>query len=159
MGLYKRNKVWWIAISHQGKQIRRPTGTANRKLAEAILAKVTVNIIEGRFFEVLEEKTRTFDEMMEQYLRKHVIKLASKESYRYYVKNLRSFFGPLTLAEITPKRIVKYKDARYEKGVTPATINRELACMKAAFNIAIREWEWCRDNPVSKVSMEKENNR
>ena len=30
--------------------------------------------------------------------------------------------------------------------------------MKAAFNVAIREWEWCRDNPVQRVSMGKVNN-
>jgi len=63
------------------------------------------------------------------------------------------------LAEITPKRIVAYKTKRYGDGVVSATINRELAIMKAAYNLAIREWEWCRDNPVCKVSMEKENNQ
>ncbi len=30
--------------------------------------------------------------------------------------------------------------------------------MKNAFNLAIREWAWCRDNPVRRVSMEKEQN-
>jgi len=28
--------------------------------------------------------------------------------------------------------------------------------MKHAFSLAIKEWEWVRDNPVRKVSMEKE---
>ncbi|MCG3774544.1 MAG: hypothetical protein JW395_1367 [Nitrospira sp.] len=27
-----------------------------------------------------------------------------------------------------------------------------------AFNLARREWEWCTDNPVCRVSMEKEHN-
>jgi integrase len=31
--------------------------------------------------------------------------------------------------------------------------------MKTAFNLAVREWEWCRENPVSRVSMERENNQ
>jgi len=159
MGLYKRGKVWWMAISHQGKQIRCPTGTANRKLAEAILAKVTVKIVEGHFFDTLEEKDRTFNEMMDRYQSEYVVKKASHRSYRSYIKNLVPFFGGYTLAEITPKRIVAYKAKRYSDDVAPATINRELAVMKAAYNLAIREWEWCRDNPVSRVSMEKENNR
>ena len=30
--------------------------------------------------------------------------------------------------------------------------------MKKAFNLARRKWEWCTDNPVFRVSMEKENN-
>ncbi len=31
--------------------------------------------------------------------------------------------------------------------------------MKKAFNLAIKEWEWINQNPVSKVSMEKEDNK
>lgn len=46
----------------------------------------------------------------------------------------------------------------YTDGVKPATINRELATLKKAFNLARREWEWCTDNPVCRVSMERENN-
>ena len=53
------------------------------------------------------------------------------------------------MAEITPKRIVEYKARRYAAGLKPASINRELASLKKAFNLAVREWEWCRENPVS----------
>jgi integrase len=63
------------------------------------------------------------------------------------------------LAEITPKLIADYKARRYAAGLKPASINRELASLKKAFNLAVREWEWCRENPVSKVSMERENNQ
>lgn len=159
MGLFKRNRVWWMAITHQGKQIRRSTGTSDKKMAEAILAKVKVKIIEGRFFDTLEEKERTFTELMERYMREHLVSKASQSSYRSFKKNLISFFGRYTLFEITPKRIVEYKAKRYADKVAPSTINRELTVMKAAFNLAIKEWEWCKDNPASKVSMEKENNK
>lgn len=159
MGLYKRDKVWWMTFIYQGKQFRESTGTSDRRLAEAILAKIRVKIIEGRYFDTLEEKERTFAEMMERYLKEHVVKLASQRSYRGYIKNLNLFFSDYTLDRITPKLIVKYKAKRYSEGVKPATINRELATMKNAFNLAIKEWEWCRENPVSRVSMEKENNK
>jgi integrase len=75
------------------------------------------------------------------------------------MNNLRAFFGDRTLADITPKLIVAYKNKRYEDGKAPATINRELANLKKAFNLALREWEWCHQNPVTRVSMEKENNK
>ncbi|MCS6329506.1 MAG: site-specific integrase, partial [Nitrospira sp.] len=57
-----------------------------------------------------------------------------------------------------PKEIAAYKWKRQQAGAAPATIVKELALMKTAFNIAIREWEWCRDNPVCRVSMGKVNN-
>lgn len=31
--------------------------------------------------------------------------------------------------------------------------------MKKAFNLAVKEWEWIKENPVAKVSMEEENNK
>ena len=37
MGLYKRGQVWWMRFSYRGKQIRRPTETGEKKLAERIM--------------------------------------------------------------------------------------------------------------------------
>lgn len=62
-------------------------------------------------------------------------------------------------AHITPKHIVEYKSSRSMVGVKPATINREMTCLKKAFNLEKREWEWCRENPVSRVSLEKGANK
>jgi integrase len=33
-------------------------------------------------------------------------------------------------------------------------VNKELQLVRHAFNIAMREWEWCRENPMHRVSME-----
>jgi len=159
MGLYKRHQVWWMSVMYQGRQVRRSTGTTDRRLAKAILAKVRVQIVEGRFFERQEEQSRTFEELMERYLTEHAARKAQPRHYRSYAKHLTAFFGGYTLAEITPNVIVDYKNRRYAAGLKPASINRELATLKKAFNLAVKEWEWCRDNPVSRVSMEREHNQ
>jgi hypothetical protein len=39
---------------------------------------------------------------------------------------------------------------RKEEGAAPATINRELAMLSKAFSLAVKEWEWLKDNPVPK---------
>lgn len=172
--------MWWMSFSYQGKQVRRSTGTSDRKLAEAILAKVRVNIVEGRYFEMLQERERTFREMMDRYMKECAPKKASKSNLRDQtcLKHLLPYFGEKALAEVTPKLIAAYKVKRREEGsapatlnneqrdarkrrqkaAAPATLNKELGLMKAAFNVAIREWEWCRDNPVRRVSMERVNN-
>ena len=159
MGLYKRNKVWWMSLNVQGKQIRRTTETSDRKLAEAIYSKVHVRLIEGKYFDHGEETERTVAELLDRYEREHIPKKASQRTLRGYLKNVRPFFGQDTLAELTPKVIVQYKAKRYQDGVKPATINRELALMKHAFNLAIKEWEWAKQNPVSRVSFEQEDNK
>jgi len=123
------------------------------------VGKVRAQIVEGRFFETLEEKTRTFEELMARYLTDHAAKKSDPRHDHGYAKRLTAFFGGRTLAEITPKLIADYKARRYAAGLKPASINRELASLKKVFNLAVREWEWCRENPVSKVSMERENNQ
>lgn len=159
MGLFKRGKVWWMSVIQGGQRVRESTGTSDRRLAEAILGKVRTRIVEGRFFEVGQERERTFGEMMARFETEHVVKLASQRTYRGFIKRLVAVFGHYTLAEMTPSLVNQYKRARYVEGMKPATINRELACMKKAFNLAIREWEWCRENPVSRVAMEREQNK
>ena len=59
--------------------------------------------------------------------------------------------------EVTPKLLAAYKAQRRLKA-KPATVNKELGLIRHAFNIAIREWEWCRDNPMRRVSLEKVRN-
>ena len=68
MGLYKRNKVLWMDFMYQGERIRRSTGTSDKRQAEAILGKIKGQIVEGKFFDKLEEQERTFGEMMERYV-------------------------------------------------------------------------------------------
>ena len=155
MGLVKRGNIWWMNIVFQGQRIRRSTGSSNRALADAIMAKVKVQLIEGQYFDRAEEQSRTFKELMDRFEREHLVKLASRQTGQAFVKRFRAFFGERTLGEITPKLIVEYKSRRYATGVKPASINRELTCLRKAFSLAKREWEWCRDNPVSRVSLEK----
>ena len=57
-----------MSLMYQGRQVRRSTETTDKRLAETILAKLRVKIAEGRFLDVLEEKDRTFNEMMDRYL-------------------------------------------------------------------------------------------
>lgn len=158
MGLVKRGNMWWMSFMYQGQQVRRSTGTADKRLAEAILGQVKVQMVEGRFFDKSHAHERTLTELLDRYLSEHAVRRANYRRELTSVKTLKAFFGTPTLDHVTPKRIVAYKNQRYTDGVKPATINRELATMKKAFNLARREWEWCTDNPVCRVSMERENN-
>ena len=102
MGLYKRNTVWWMRFKYHGQQVRRSTDTSDRRVAEAILAKITVDIVEGGYFEKREEQEQRFAELMDRYLNEHVVKQMSQRSVSGYTKNLLPFFHGSTLAAITP---------------------------------------------------------
>ncbi len=174
MGLYKRGGVWWMRLTVGGrKEIRRSTGTGDRRLAEKIEGKVRTEIAEGRWFDVQEERTRTVGEMIDRYIETHIGDRPHRSRYEAQGRALKRYLGILTLAVVTPKVLVEYKARRRKEGTTytregktgevtahrdvgPGTINRELTLLSAAFNMAVKEWEWCRENPVARVSKEKE---
>jgi integrase len=126
-------------------------------LAQRIHDRVAGQIAEGRWFEGLLGKRKTFKEMTDRYMSEYSIsRKASSERDLSSLSHLLPFLGSYALSEISPKLIYEYKHRRRSEGASPCTINRELALIKHAFNMAIREWEWIRENPVSKVCMEKE---
>jgi integrase len=161
MGLFKRGSVWWMSFIYQGKQYRKTTETEDKKLAQRILDKVKGEIAEGKWFERLPGEDRTFEELMEKYMAEHsAINKAPRSHARdkSLKKHLVDFFGNFPLLKITPSLIAEYKTARRGTGISPRTLNYELALMSHAFTLAIKEWEWVRENPVKKVSKEKVNN-
>jgi len=162
MGLYKRGSVWWMSFSYQGRQIRRSTETTDKKLAQRILDKVKGEIAEGKWFEKLPGEDRTFKEMMDKYMAEHSARNKALKTYlrdKSLADHLLKFFGEMMLTEVCPSHIAEYKNKRRAEGAAPQTINNELSLMSHAFNLAIREWEWTKENPVKKVSKEKVNNQ
>ena len=146
MELYRRGKIFWFSISYQGNRIAGIFKTDNRKLAEKLYAKVLTDIVEGRYFETTKIKTTKFEEMTDKYLKEH----AHSRDPRT-LKNLITFFTGYMLSEIKTRVIAQFRNVRLQK-VKPATVYQELAFLRRMFNVAIKEWEWCRDNPVSRLS-------
>ncbi|MBM4305181.1 MAG: site-specific integrase [Deltaproteobacteria bacterium] len=162
MGLFKRGSVWWMSFIYQGKQYRKSTETNDGKLAKRIYDKVKGEIAEGKWFEKLPGEEKTFTELMEKYMAEHSARNKAPKSHnrdKSLKVHLLKDFGDLTLVEITPMLISAYKARRRGEGASPRTLNYELALMSHAFNLALKEWEWTRDNPVRKVSKEKVNNQ
>lgn len=158
--MYKRGGVWWTSITYKGKRIWKSLETSDKKLAQSIEAKVRTEMVEGRYFEKQPGENKTINDMMGKFIMEHAPKVSHnmRKSYNASMKNLLCFFNGRKLQAITPKMISEYKSFRYNDGVKPATINRELAMLSKAFNLAVKEWEWMRDNPVAKIPKEKENN-
>jgi len=161
--MYKRkgSDIWRINIRHDGKKIQKSLRTSNKKLAKTIEAKILAEIVEGTYYEKLIGRNKTFKDLMDKFLKVHAPKVSGsmQKSYRTSLNHLEPYFGKSNLLSITPRKISKYKMLRKDEGAAPATINRELAMLSKAFSLAVKEWEWLKDNPVSKVPKEKEDNK
>jgi integrase len=86
------------------------------------------------------------------------------ERYRHSSSALKRHFRNLPLDKITPAEVEHFKSTRSmetgahtKRPLRPATVNRELACLKALFNHAIKADDNLR-NPVSRVKMLSEQN-
>ncbi|MEW6740966.1 MAG: tyrosine-type recombinase/integrase [Nitrospirota bacterium] len=159
MGLYRRkdSPIWWMSFSVDKKQYQRSTGTADRRLAENILAKIKTQIVEGKWFEVDEAKNRTFDEMMERYLNQYSKINKSKSTHSkdkgMLEKHLKPYFAGMTLREISSTEIISYKNRRLEHGASHSSIQNELGLLRNAFNIARREFDWKVENPFDRLQL------
>jgi integrase len=162
MGIFKRGPVWWMRFSYQGKQIRESTGTDDRKLAQRIFDKTKGEIAKGTWFEHLPGEDYTFAELMDKYLKEYSAVNKAKSSPIRDIRlnnHLQKHFGKFYLPEITPKMISEYKIKRRNEGASARTLNYELTVMSHAFNLATKEWEIIKDNPVQKVAKEKVRNQ
>ncbi|MBO1225043.1 MAG: site-specific integrase [Candidatus Scalindua sediminis] len=158
--MFKRSGVWWTCIRHNGRKIQKSLETSDRKLAQAIEAKIRTEIVEGTYFEKLVGRNKSFRDMMDKFMKEHAPKksISMQRSYSASLKHLIPPFGDLNLSSISRKKISRYKVLRTDEGAKPATINRELAMFSKAFNLAVDEWEWLKNKPFSKIPKEKEGN-
>jgi len=157
MGLYKKGESWFIDYYSNGSRKRESVGPS-KKFAEQVLAKRKTQIKEGQYFEIKKDKTIMIEEIVADFLE------YSKNNKRSYsrdvcsIKQLLAFLGGKRLTEITPILMEQYKGKRLNQGeVSPATVNREVACLKAIFNWSIKSKK-ATENPVKQVKLFKENN-
>lgn len=164
MAVYRDEKTgrWFIDYYFRGKRIRECAGT-NKRMAEQALSIRKAEILQGKFkIEKLKPSPR-FEQFAETFLD---WSKANKRSFvrdQSLVKNLRGAFSGKLLSEITPWLIEKYKKDRqaatvHGRAIRPATINREVACLKRMFSKAI-EWGQTAENPGAKVKLLREDNR
>lgn len=170
MGLYRRKDSgsWWISFTVGGKMYRRPTGTDNRKLAEKIFAKVQTQIIEGRWFDLDKRKGIRMVEVIDRFMTEvSPLQYGSHERNGQIAEHLKTFFGDDMLEDVTPSLLSKYKAVRLQADshrggtISPDTVRKELSLLRRIFNVAIDEWEICKENPVKKIirSLPQENKR
>ena len=160
MGVFLKNENWWIDYRVNGRRHREKVGPS-KKLAESVLQKKRVEIAENKHLDIKRDEKIRFDDFAKTFLELHSKLNKKPSSYERdvnLIKKLGLSFGGQSLHAIKSMQIEEYKTKRMAEGRKPATVNREIACLKCMFNKAI-EWGKVHDNPVRKVKLLRENNR
>lgn len=156
-GLYRRGRIWYIHYYVNGVRKREAIGT-NKQLAREILAKRRVEVKEGTNFDIKKDKITIFDEILKDFMEYSKNNKRSYSRDELIAKHLLPLFGGKRLCEITPHLIEQYKNKRLEHDKRkPATVNRELTCLKTMFSWAIKGKK-ASVNPVKEVKFFKVNN-
>ena len=156
MSVFQKGQNWYIDYYIKGQRKRKKIGPS-KKLAVQVLKDVHVKIAKREYLGVHEEKKIIFEDFAKQYLEYSKANKSSSSNKRDHVAlnpNLIPVFKGMYLFEITAPMIEKYKADRLKK-VEPATVNREMACLRHMFTKAI-SWGYIKGSPLTEVKKLKE---
>ncbi len=162
MKIYQRGKSWYLDYFSGGIRKRRSFGSS-KEAAEKALAEMMAGDEPTPIPPAKPEGPAQadpagmiFEKLCDEYL-------ASKEgsktiqSYRrdqVSINNLLKVFRGKPLSAITVFEVERYKNMRI-KQVEPATVNRDVGCLKHMFNLAV-DWELLKENRLLRVKKFKE---
>ena len=166
MGLYKqgKSKQWWMSFSVNGRQARESTGTTNKRLAGEVLAKRKTEVFEGRYFPSKKKLCLTFKQLQAMWVEAAADK-KSLEDDKTRFQAIEEFFGSDTSISAVEASDVESFKAHLKSTITrrgipmaSATVNRHLALLRAALNLAAKRG-YLHQNPMGSVKMLREENK
>jgi hypothetical protein len=137
--VYMKRGWAYIKYSANGKAVTEATGTKNKAEARRILQTRIGQLAEGRYTGPAAERV-TIDELIEGLLNDYEVN--GKRSLKWVrikvTKHVLPYFTSRRAHEVTTADIQAYTKERQEAGASNAEINRELALLKRAYNLACR---------------------
>ena len=142
-------KAWYYNFMYKDRRYRAVGGTTKTEALRA-QEKIRSEVLNGEY----ELKRNTKNPTIEVFAEKFLERRRDTRSYGRYVilvqHLLRRFKGRKLSSSITSEDVEDYKGWRKAEGVKNATVNRELACLKRMYNLAIL-WGDATRNPVNGV--------
>ena len=126
--------------------------------AKAWIQKTEADIRCGRHQLYSEGKRHIFEEAIGRYFKEQSVSVVKRGHLLWWKKEL----GPLYLQDVRPAIIAEKKQKLLSeptnKGIirSKSTCNRFLATLSHVMTVCMKQWEWVSENPVKKISREKE---
>ncbi|MCI0565233.1 MAG: tyrosine-type recombinase/integrase, partial [Nitrososphaera sp.] len=157
MGVYSRKRndgtaAWFFDFMHQGIRYRGVGGTTRTQALRA-LEKRRAKVLSGEH-ELETPSNPKIDAFAEKFLERRQDHRSFNRDVILVRHILRRFRGR-NLSSIRADDVEDYKFWRKAEGVANATVNREIACLKRIYNLAI-QWRDARRNPVQGVKFLEE---
>ena len=132
--IYRRGDIYYIAYRWDGREYRESARSAQRGVAEHLLA---TRLRERRGSPPPADLT--FDALAAWYLDDYIVRhLRTLDTARGRVANLRAVFGGWPATAITTEAIRDYQRRRRLVAAAAATVNRETSALSRMFHLTVR---------------------
>jgi excisionase family DNA binding protein len=140
-----------------GDRVQKVAPLARTKDEAALALREEVRRVFNGFYGLKGQEQRTgFKEFVEMFIENYSkVNKRSWKDDKCRLYGLASFFGDVSLQDVSPLDIEKFKSASISKGLSKSTVNRYLAILKRMFNVAIT-WGKAKDNPMKQVKLYSE---
>lgn len=119
-------------------------------------------IRDGRHFKTSAAKRKTLADAIDRYSKEVLPEKKNAKNIEAYLRYWRKTLGAYTLFDITPALIVEHRNNlttttnRFGHTIGKATANRYVQALGHLLNVAMKQWEWINQNPVSRIIKFKE---
>ncbi len=148
----KKREYWYIEYSLNGKtkwESVGKVGLVSKTDAKKLLEVRKTEILLGKLKNTDIKVIPTFSKFTQDYIEFAKGNKKSWDRDMYAIRKMSTYFNDLSLTDITPIEIEKYKLSRKEV-VKTQTINKDLSILRRIFNVA-KDWDIIESNPVDKV--------
>ena len=136
--VYQRGAVWWIKYYRDGKPFWESSQSKKQTDAERLLVQRRAEIFNGTHLESKARKVLV-GELLDDLVRDYKTNGKDHNWCGGVVTNrLRPAFGAVRAVRVAYTDGQRYVEQRQDQGAPNATINREIALLRRAFNLARR---------------------
>jgi len=142
----KRGRTWRVEIARHG--IRKSSTFDTKAEASAWATRVEASILEGGQSTIPDKPVRA---LLERYAEEVSSTKRGKRWENVRLDQLgRDTLGDVRLPNLNASHVAAWRDRRLGD-VSAASVRREWNLLHHAFNVAVREWKWLSDNPMTGV--------
>ena len=163
--------AWYADFRVRGKRYRKKLDAQNKAQAKSLAQKLYNDVVNNQYELLGKNKSMTLKKLSEEYIQSAKMKKRSWDRDELSLSHILNMevdgkkLGEYNIEDITPKHILTYQekrkrelDAKFDaagdsqRDRNYASINREIACLKHIFYLAI-DWEYTEKNPVARRSI------
>lgn len=135
---FKGCAIWYVKFYKNGKPVRESSHSDKQKVAEKLLAKRLAEVSTDCYVEPADRKVTVrelYDALLADYRNNGMASLEGAE--QRWQKRLQPHFGEGLALSVSTDSLNRYVQSCRNLGLANGTVNRDLAAIRRAFNLAL----------------------